>query len=192
MHVAAQRAHLTAVRAVFIARGAGIVAPFVTGVAGVVTVVAALVVTGVIPRIVARNARRRFVDLGPRARDHAVMDLHGLVERHVDPHPVRPEAVELEHDLVAAGGDVQALEEAVEVVHDAGVVAVHVHARLVRLDHQPQRARAVAVARAAVAVGVRRVAVVAAVVIGRVAVVEAAVEAVIRVVPVAVGAVVVR
>ncbi len=156
----------------------------VTAVIAVVAI-AVVAIALVFAPICARLADH-LVGVLARAAVHDVMDLQRLIHRHVHAELVRAIPVELEADLVAPRRHVQPLEDAVEVVGDPGVVAVHVHASLLRVDDDAQRS-AVAVAAAVV---VRRVAVGAAVVERRVPV-GAVVERVGRVV-VVVAAVVVR
>src|SRR6185436_10790036 len=89
-----------------------------------------------------------------------------FAQGHVHAERVGAIPVELQSDLVAAGRHGQALEYAVEVVGDPGVVVVHVDPCLLGIHDHPQRA---AVGVAAVVV-IRRVSVGAAVVERRIAV----------------------
>jgi hypothetical protein len=50
-------------------------------------------------------------------------------------------SVEIQHELVIAGLGPQALEQTVEVIDDAGVIAVDEHLRLARLDLNPERSK---------------------------------------------------
>src|SRR5262249_46258118 len=78
-----------------------------------------------IPLSVAVGVRRRpgrtdlvFGGIFPGATDHVVMDLDGVVQGNVKTDLVGPIPLELQRDLVTPRGQVQALEEPVEVVDD--------------------------------------------------------------------------
>ncbi|HEX9202480.1 MAG TPA: hypothetical protein VF964_00840, partial [Vicinamibacteria bacterium] len=118
--------------------GALFVVPLVLGIAVAVGPVVVAAVAVVAPRVAVIHVPREVLGRLARSLLHVVMDLQGRPGAHVDLHPVRLITLELEGDLVAPRRDVEPLEEAVEVVHDPGVVAVHVDAGLVGIDEEPQ------------------------------------------------------
>src|SRR5207237_1996690 len=80
------------------------------------------------PRPVARSGRsgRRLARLAGAELLHRLPDLHRGAFAQVDLLADGPVSLQVERDLVPAGRGMEALEGAVEVVHDAGPVAVDV------------------------------------------------------------------
>jgi hypothetical protein len=126
---------------------------------------AVIVVVTVVPvMVIARGAARQIFELALAfAGLHVMVQLDRVVADHVDHHAMAAVAVELEADLVAAGRQVQALEDAVEVVGDAGVVPVDVHPGLRGLDED---AHGAGVAVVVIPIGVARIPIAVAAVIG--------------------------
>src|SRR5207302_9287206 len=74
-----------------------------------------------------------------------VLDLESVVGSQIDLLPYSPIAVQIQRNLVLARLDAQSLECAVEVVDDAGVVAIDKHLRFLRLDLEADGGAGIAV-----------------------------------------------